>query len=166
APPRASEICLTRRRPLPCSRRYAGCNPRIPTLPLPGSRGISPGNARIAMRKDSPLVACSIAALIVVVAGAALMPSAAWHGASVVARLAPTLASTASGHGFTVVRAAGVGVLSVPALLRDAPPAAKPHEPQVRVCRRELPRTSCNRPVECPQKVMFQRLHPLFPLAR
>jgi hypothetical protein len=115
------------------------------------------------MRKDSPLVACSIAALIVVVAGAALVPSSAWQAAAVVARLAPTLASTATGHGSTAARAAGLGLFAAPALLREAPPAAKPREPQVKVCRRDLPRTSCNRPVECPQK-MFQRLHLVFPI--
>jgi hypothetical protein len=115
------------------------------------------------MRKDSPLVACSIAAMILVVAGAALVPSSAWRGASVVARLVPTMASTATGHGFTAVRAAGNGVLAAPSLLRDAPPSAKPREPQVRVCRRDLPRVSCNRPVECPQK-MIQRLHLVFPI--
>ena len=114
------------------------------------------------MRKDSPLVACSIAALILVVAGAALVPSSAWQAASVVAHLAPTLASTATGHGTSVARAAGLGVLSAPALLRNSPPAGQPREPQVKVCRRELPRSSCNRPVECPQK-MFQRLHLVFP---
>jgi hypothetical protein len=115
------------------------------------------------MRKDSPLVACSIAALIVLVAGAALVPSSAWRAASVVAQLAPTLVSTATGHGSTAARAAGLGVLAAPSLLREAPPAAKPREPQVRVCRRDLPRAACNRPVECPQK-MFQRLHLVFPI--
>jgi hypothetical protein len=114
------------------------------------------------MRKDSPLVACFIAALILVFAGAALAPSSAWRAASVVAHLAPALASTASSHGSTAVKAAGIGVLSAPALLRDAAPAAKPREPQVRVCRRDLPR-ACNRPVECPQKA-FQRLHWVFPI--
>jgi len=115
------------------------------------------------MRKDSPLVACFIAALILVVAGATLVPSSAWHAASVVARLAPTLASSASDHGSTAARAAGLGLLAAPSLLWDSPPAAKPHEPQVKVCRRELPRTTCNRPVECPHK-MFQRLHLVFPI--
>ena len=115
------------------------------------------------MRKDSPLVACFIAALILVVAGVALVPSSAWRAASVVARLAPTLASTASDHGSTAARAAGLGLLAAPSLLWDSPPAAKPHEPQVKVCRRELPRTTCNRPVECPHK-MFQRLHLVFPI--
>jgi hypothetical protein len=115
------------------------------------------------MRKDSPLVACSIAALILVVSGAALVPSSVWQAAGVVARLAPTLASTATGHGSTAARAAGLGVLAAPTLLREAPPAARPREPQVKVCRRELPRTSCNRPVECPQK-MFQRLHLVVPI--
>ena len=115
------------------------------------------------MRKDSPLVACFIAALILVGAGAALVPSSAWQAASVVAHLVPTLVSTATGYSSTAVRAAGLGVLAAPALLREAPPAAKPREPQVRVCRRELPRTSCNRPVECPQK-MIQRLRLVFPI--
>ena len=114
------------------------------------------------MRKDSPLVACSIAALILLVAGAALVPSSAWRAASVVAHLAPTLVSTATGHGSTTVKAAGLGVLAAPALLREAPPAPKKHEPQVRVCRRELPR-ACNRPVECPRQ-MIQRLHLVFPI--
>jgi hypothetical protein len=115
------------------------------------------------MRKGSPLVACSIAALILIVAGAALVPSSAWRAASVVAHLAPSLASTATSHGSIAVRAAGVGLLAAPTLLRDAPPAEKAREPQVRVCRRELPRSSCNRPVECPQK-LFQRLHLVFPI--
>lgn len=115
------------------------------------------------MRKDSPLVACFIAALILVGAGAALLPSSVWQAASVVAHLAPSLVSTAAGHGSIAVRAAGVGVLAAPALLREAPPAEKAREPQVSVCRRELPRTSCNRPVECPHK-MFQRLHLVFPI--
>ena len=114
------------------------------------------------MRKDSPLVACSIAALILVVAGGALTPSSAWRAASVVAHLAPALASTATDHGATAVKAAGLGILAAPALLRDAPPPSSPREPQVRVCRRDVPR-SCNRPVECPQK-MFQRLHWVFPI--
>ena len=114
------------------------------------------------MRKDSPLVACSIAALILVVAGVALTPSSAWRAASVVAHLAPALASSATDHGATAVKAAGLGILAAPALLRDAPPASSPREPQVRVCRRDVPR-SCNRPVECPQK-MFQRLHLVFPI--
>ena len=98
------------------------------------------------MRKDSPLVACSIAALILLVAGVALTPASAWRAASVVAHLAPALASTATDHGTTAVKAAGLGILAAPALLRDAPPASRPHEPQVRVCRRDLPRSSCNRP--------------------
>ena len=115
------------------------------------------------MRKDSPLVACSIAALILVGAGAVLAPSAAWRAASVVTHLVPSMASTATSHGFTAVRAAGVGVLAAPALFRETRPAAKPREPQVKVCRRELPRTSCARPVECPQKT-FQRLHLVFPI--
>ena len=115
------------------------------------------------MRKDSPLVACFIAALILIVAGGALVPSSTWRTASVVAHLAPTLVSTATDHGSTAARAAGLGILAAPGLLWDAPPAAKPHEPQVKVCRRELPRTTCNRPVECPQR-MIQRLKLVFPI--
>jgi hypothetical protein len=115
------------------------------------------------MRKDSPLVACFIAALILIFAGVTLAPSSAWRAASVIAHLAPTLASTATGHGSTAARAAGLGLLAAPELLRDSPPEAKPHEPQVKVCRRDLPRTTCNRPVECPQK-MFQRLRLVFPI--
>ncbi|HVP60338.1 MAG TPA: hypothetical protein VMT11_07255 [Myxococcaceae bacterium] len=114
------------------------------------------------MRKDSPVVACSIAALILLFAGAALVPSSAWRAASVVAHLAPTLVSTTTGHGSTAARAAGLGVLAAPGLLRDAPPAREQPAPQVRVCRRELPR-SCNRPVECPRQ-MIQRLRLVFPI--
>ena len=110
------------------------------------------------MRKDSPLVACSIAAMILLVAGGALVPSSAWRAAGVVANLA----STASGHGSTAARAAVVGVLAAPALLQEAPPAAKPSEPQVKVCRRDVPR-SCNRPVECPRQAL-RRLHRVFPI--
>ncbi|HUM13796.1 MAG TPA: hypothetical protein VLT82_22805 [Myxococcaceae bacterium] len=115
------------------------------------------------MRKDSPLVACSIAALILLCAGAALVPSSAWRAAGVVAHLAPTMVSTATTHGSTAVRAAGLGMLAVPALLREAPPAERQPAPQVRVCRRDLPR-SCNRPVECPRQ-MLQRLHLIFPIS-
>ncbi len=53
------------------------------------------------MRKDSPLVACSIAASILLLAGAALVPPSAWRAAFVIAHLAPTLVSTAGGHGTT-----------------------------------------------------------------
>jgi hypothetical protein len=115
------------------------------------------------MRKDSPLVACFIAALILIVAGVTLVPASAWRAASVVAHLAPTLAYTATDHGSTAARAAGLGVLAAPSLLWEAPPAAKPHEPRMKVCRREPPHTSCNRPVECPQK-MIQRLRLVFPI--
>ena len=114
------------------------------------------------MRKDSPLVACSIAAMIMLVAGTALVPSSAWRVASVFAHLAPTLASTASGHGSSAAKAAVLGMRAAPALLREAPPAAKPTEPQVRVCRREMPR-ACNRPVECPRQAL-RRLHLVFPI--
>ncbi len=114
------------------------------------------------MRKDSPVVACSIAALILVVTGAALVPSSAWRAASVVARLAPTLVTTASAHGSTAARAAGLGVRAAPGLFREAPPAERQSAPQVRVCRRDAPR-SCNRPVECPRQ-MIQRLHLIFPI--
>jgi hypothetical protein len=114
------------------------------------------------MRKDSPLVACSIATMILLVAGGALVPSSAWRAAAVVAHLAPTLASTATGHGSTAARAAVVGILATPGLLQEAPPAAKPSEPQVKVCRREVPRT-CNRPVECPRQAL-RRLHLVFPI--
>ena len=114
------------------------------------------------MRKDSPLVACSIAAMILLVAGGALVPSSAWRAAAVAAHLAPTLVSTATGHGSTATRAAVVGILAAPGLLQQAPPAAKPPEPQVKVCRRDLPRT-CNRPVECPRQAL-RRLHLVFPI--
>ncbi len=116
------------------------------------------------MRKDSPVVACSIAALILVLAGAALMPSSAWHAAAVLARLGPTLVSTAGGHGPTAARAAGVGMLAAPGLLREDTPASPHHEPQIRVCRRDVPR-SCEKPaVECPRQLM-QRLHLVFPIS-
>jgi hypothetical protein len=114
------------------------------------------------MRKDSPLVACSIAAMVMLVAGTALVPSSAWRAASVLAHLAPTLASTASGHGSTAAHAAVLGMRAAPVLLQDAAPAAQPAEPQVRVCRRELPR-ACNRPVECPRQAL-RRLHLVFPI--
>jgi len=115
------------------------------------------------MRKDSPVVACSIAALVLLLAGAALVPPSAWRAASVLAHLAPTLVATAGGHGTTAVRAAGLGVLAAPGLLHEAPPAREPGEKQVHVCRREVPR-SCNRPVECPRQ-MFQRLRLVFPIS-
>ncbi|HZX41565.1 MAG TPA: hypothetical protein VFE93_06975 [Myxococcaceae bacterium] len=115
------------------------------------------------MRKGSPVVACSIAALILVFAGAALVPSSAWRTASVLAHLGPMLVSTASGHGSTAVKAATLGVLAAPGLLREAPPTERQPAPQVRVCRRDLPR-SCNRPVECPRQTLH-RLRLLFPIS-
>jgi hypothetical protein len=114
------------------------------------------------MRKDSPLIACSIAAMVLMLAGAALVPPSAWRAASVVAHLAPTLVSAAGNHGTTAVKAAGVAVLATPGLLRDAAPAPAHEAPSVRVCRRDLPR-SCARPVECPRQQLLQRLRFVFP---
>ncbi len=116
------------------------------------------------MRKDSPVVACSIAALILLVAGAALVPSPAWRAAAVLARLGPGLVSTAGGHGTAAARAASVGMLAAPGLLRENAPASPHREPQIRVCRRDVPR-SCEKPaVECPRHMM-QRLHLVFPIS-
>jgi len=114
------------------------------------------------MRKDSPLIACSIAAMILMVAGAAVVPSSAWRAASVFAHLAPTLVSAAGSHGAGAVKAAGVAVLSAPVLLRDAKPAPAQEEPKVRVCRRDMPH-SCARQIECPRQQLLQRLHFIFP---
>ena len=115
------------------------------------------------MRKDFPVVACFIAALILVLAGAALVPSPAWRAAAVLARLGPTLVSTAGGHGTTAARAAGIGMLAAPGLLRENAPASHHREMQIRVCRRDVPH-SCEKPaVECPRQMM-QRLHLVFPI--
>jgi hypothetical protein len=114
------------------------------------------------MRKDSPLIACSIAAMVLLLAGAAVVPSSAWRTASVLAHIAPTLVSTAANHGATAMKAAGVAVLAAPVLLRDAAPAPAHEAPQVRVCRRDVPR-SCARQVECPRQQLIQRLHLVFP---
>lgn len=114
------------------------------------------------MRKDSPLVACSVAALLLLLAGAALVPAPAWRAASALAHLAPTLVSRLGGHGTTAVRAATLGVLAAPGLLREAPPSVERQERQIRVCRRDVPR-HCEKPVECPRQ-MLQRLHLVFPI--
>jgi len=113
------------------------------------------------MRKDSPLAACSIAASILLIAGAALLPSSAWDSVSVVTRLAPALVSTAGGHGVTAVKAARAGIRAAPGLLRDSAPPNEERRPQVRVCRREVQR-SC-RQTECPRQ-LFQRLRLVFPI--
>ena len=112
------------------------------------------------MRKDSPLVACSLAASILLVAATALVPPSAWRAAFVMAHLAPTLATTAGGHGTSAARAAQIGMLAAPGLLRESAPAPARPEKQVRVCRRDLPR-SCAKP-ECPRQ-LIQRLHLFFP---
>lgn len=114
------------------------------------------------MRKDSPLVACSIAAVILLLGGAALVPSSAWRAASLVAQLTPALVSTASVHGSAAARAAQLGMFAAPGLLRDAPPVPKREERQVKVCRRDVPR-SCVRS-ECPRPLL-QRLHLIFPIS-
>jgi hypothetical protein len=114
------------------------------------------------MRKDSPLIACSIAAMVLMLAGAALVPPSTWRAASVLAHLAPTLVSTAGNHGATAVKAAGVAVLATPGLLRDAAPEPKHDAPSVRVCRRDMPR-SCARQSECPRQQLIQRLRFVFP---
>ena len=114
------------------------------------------------MRKGSPLIACSIAAMVLMLAGTALVPPSAWRAASVLAHLAPTLVLTAGNHGATAVKAAGLAVLATPELLRDAAPAPAHEAPSVRVCRRDLPR-SCTRPVECPRQQIIQRLRFVFP---
>lgn len=113
------------------------------------------------MSKDSPLVACSIAASILLVAGAALVPSSAWRAASVLARLAPTVVTTVGGHGTTAVRAASLGVLSAPGLLRESPADPVREQKEIRVCRRDVPH-SCNRQVECPRQI--QRLQLILPI--
>ncbi len=115
------------------------------------------------MSKDSPLVACSIAAAMLLVVGAALIPSSAWQAASVLARVAPTVVSTVGGHGTTAAHAASLGVLAAPGLLHDGPAAPVREERQVRVCRRDVPH-ACNRQVECPRQ-LFQRLHLVFPIS-
>jgi|GEM_PF-383377 len=116
------------------------------------------------MSKDSPLVACSIAASILMVAGAALVPASAWRAATVLARVAPTVVTTVGGHGSTAARAASLGVLSAPALLHDSSGAAPEREERrARVCRRDVPRT-CDRQLECPRQ-LIQRLHLVFPIS-
>jgi hypothetical protein len=112
------------------------------------------------MRKDSLLVACSLAASILLLAATALVPASAWRAAFVMAHLAPTLVSTAGGHGNSAVRAAQIGVFAAPGLLREPAPASARPERQVKVCRRDLPR-SCAKP-ECPRQ-LIQRLHFVFP---
>ena len=114
------------------------------------------------MSKDSPLVACSIAASMLLVVGAALVPASAWQAASVLARITPTVVSTVGGHGTTAAQAASLGVLAAPGLLRDAPAAPVREERQIRVCRRDVPH-ACNRQAECPRQ-LFQRLHLVFPI--
>jgi len=110
------------------------------------------------MRKDSPLVACSVAALILLVAGTAAVPPSAWRMAS----SAVGLASTVGGHGLSLARAARTGVLNVPGLLRDAPRSPERQQRQIRVCRRDLPR-SCVQST-CPRQLLFERIHLLFPI--
>ncbi|HTS79141.1 MAG TPA: hypothetical protein VMH40_00960 [Myxococcaceae bacterium] len=114
------------------------------------------------MRKDSPVVACSIAALILLVAGAAVVPAPAWRAMSVLAHVAPTMIATVGGHASSAVQAAGLGALAAPALLRDPAPR-EPPAPQVRVCRRELPK-NCSRQAECPRQQVLQRLRAIFPI--
>jgi hypothetical protein len=109
------------------------------------------------MRKDSPLVACSIAALIVLVVGLAVMPASAWRTASSVA----SLVSTVGGHGTSLARAARVGVLAAPGLLRETPAVPERRAPRVRVCRREVPR-SCVQS-SCPRQFL-QRIQLIFPI--
>jgi len=113
------------------------------------------------MRKDSPLAACSIAASILLLAGAVLVPSSAWQTVSVLARLTPSLVSTAGEHGMTAARAARLGIRAAPGLLQDSASPAEERRPQVRVCRREVQR-SCQK-TECPRQ-LFQRLRLVFPI--
>jgi len=110
------------------------------------------------MRKDSPLLACSVAALILLVAGSAAMPSSAWR----MTASAATLVSTVGGHASSLARAARTGVVDAPGLLRDRSGQPERQHHQIRVCRRDVPR-SCVQ-TACPRQLLLQRIQLLFPI--
>jgi hypothetical protein len=112
------------------------------------------------MRKDSPLVACVAAALVLVGAGALSLPCEAWSAGASALRLAPALLVNAVQHGQVASGALRTGVLSAPALFQDR--ALEPSRPErpVRVCQGEL--RSCPQS-ECARVRILRRIPVLVP---
>ena len=101
------------------------------------------------MRKDSPLVACIAAALVLLVAGALALPSGSWCVATSLLRVAPALVSTTVEQGQVTAAALRTGVRTVPALLQDRALEQSSPERPVRVCQGDsfgrCPQSECAR---------------------
>jgi hypothetical protein len=86
------------------------------------------------MRKDSPLVACIAAALVLIVAGAVAVPREVWASAPCLVRLAPSLLSTTVEQGQVAAAALRTSAFTAPALFQDRALEQSPPERPVRVC--------------------------------
>jgi hypothetical protein len=115
------------------------------------------------MRKDSPLVACIAAALVLLGAGALSLPGEAWSAGSTALHLAPSLLTTTVQHGQVAAGALRVGVFSAPALFQDR--ALEPSRPErpVRVCEGERYRSCPQAQAECARMRLLRRIPVLVP---
>ena len=101
------------------------------------------------MPKDSPLVACIAAALVLLVAGAVAIPREVWSSAPCLARLVPSLLSTTVEQGQVAAAALQSSAFTAPALFQDrALEQSRPERP-VRVCQGDglgsCPQSKCAR---------------------
>jgi hypothetical protein len=107
------------------------------------------------MRRDSPVIAFSLASLIILGAAAASVPASEWHRASVLTRFAPGLVDRMAGHGWVATRAMSTAVFHAPAALRSNQPMHHDPAPPTSVCRSERGRLVCAQG-EC-RRVWLQR---------
>jgi hypothetical protein len=113
------------------------------------------------MRKGSPVIAFSAAALIIIAAAVASVPAEGWQTARALGRIGPGLVQRAATHGWVTTRAVGTAVLHVPAMLRAQPPMRElSPPPPTKVCRGEQTRVCA--PGECRRLWLQRRLHLLF----
>lgn len=113
------------------------------------------------MRKDSPLIACIAASLVLLVAGVVALPRGSFCVGASLLRLAPALVSTTVEQGQVASGALRAGVRTAPALFRDrALEQSRPERP-VRVCQGDG-LGSCHQS-ECTRVRMLRRIPVLVP---
>jgi hypothetical protein len=112
------------------------------------------------MRRDSPVIGFTLAALLIIAAAAASAPASGWQTAAVLGRLGPRLVHRAATHGGVVTRAVGTAAVHVPAMLRGPQPIRELAPPPTRVCRGEQTRVCAQG--DCRRLWLQRRLSLLF----
>jgi hypothetical protein len=112
------------------------------------------------MRRESPVIAFAVAALLIIAAAAASVPAEGWQTASVLGRLGPRLVHRAATHGWVVTRTVGAAVVHAPAMLRGPQPIREVAPPPTRVCRGEQTRVCAQG--DCRRFWLQRRLNLLF----